>query len=601
LTAVGNNFQVDLGGVVDLLSRHLYSSPRVYLRELVQNSLDALTARTHADPAAPRRVVVTPADVAGDGCLHVSDTGIGLNRADIDDVLATIGRSSKRDALGFSREDFLGQFGIGLLSCFLVTDEVELTTRSMDGDETLRWRGRADGTYTVEAAPDARDEPGTEVRIAPRRGQEDLVAETQVRLLLRAFAAFLPCELVLCGRDGEVPVTGRSFPWEDGRLTGIPRRAAAADLCQDLLGFSPLDTIELSDPQTGTRGFAYVLPMATSRASHRVYGKHMLLSESCDNVLPEWAFFVRAVLNTDHLRPTASRESLYDDEALAGARERLGKQLRRWLGRTAATDPTRMREFLRVHHLGAKAMATRDDEMLAAIAQWFPFETTIGDISLDEFAAAEPLIRYCDSVEDFRQVSPIATAHGLAVVNAGYAYDTEILARLAQARPALETQLMTPGDLLAHFEEVSEAECEAFERFLDVARGALDRAGCRPEVRRFEPSHLHAVLLADRDARLESTRAETQAATEGAWAELLDSVARPDLRPRFVLNAANPSVRRLAQCGDPRLQTLAVEALYAHALVMGHHPLRPFDTALVSRALPTLIDTALDRGDIDDR
>ncbi|MGO4428060.1 HSP90 family protein, partial [Streptomyces sp. MCAF7] len=46
-------FQVDLRGLVDLLSHHLYSSPRVYLRELMQNAVDALTARQSLEPAAP--------------------------------------------------------------------------------------------------------------------------------------------------------------------------------------------------------------------------------------------------------------------------------------------------------------------------------------------------------------------------------------------------------------------------------------------------------------------------------------------------------------------------------------------------------------------
>ncbi|MDQ2845797.1 MAG: ATP-binding protein [Actinomycetota bacterium] len=111
---MSKNFQVDLGGVVELLSRHLYSSPRVYLRELVQNAFDAVTARIRSDPTADRRIVVTPADVAEDGCLHITDTGIGLTAHDIDHVLATIGHSSKRDVLGFAQEDFLGQFGISL-------------------------------------------------------------------------------------------------------------------------------------------------------------------------------------------------------------------------------------------------------------------------------------------------------------------------------------------------------------------------------------------------------------------------------------------------------------------------------------------------------
>ena len=43
-------FQVDLRGMVDLLSRHLYSGPRVYVRELLQNALDAVAARRAIDP-----------------------------------------------------------------------------------------------------------------------------------------------------------------------------------------------------------------------------------------------------------------------------------------------------------------------------------------------------------------------------------------------------------------------------------------------------------------------------------------------------------------------------------------------------------------------
>lgn len=51
----------------------------------------------------------------------------------------------------------------------------------------------------------------------------------------------------------------------------------------------------------------------------------MLLTERAEQLLPDWAFFVRCVLDTDSLRPTASRESLYEDETLAGVREALGE------------------------------------------------------------------------------------------------------------------------------------------------------------------------------------------------------------------------------------------------------------------------------------
>src|SRR5215468_4301281 len=126
-------FQVDLRGIVDLLSHHLYGSPRVYVRELLQNAADAITARRSQQPTSPASIWLETAKQTGDGTLRVHDTGIGLTEDQVHELLATIGRSGKRDELGFSRQEFLGQFGIGLLSCFLVADEVDVCTRSAHG------------------------------------------------------------------------------------------------------------------------------------------------------------------------------------------------------------------------------------------------------------------------------------------------------------------------------------------------------------------------------------------------------------------------------------------------------------------------------------
>ncbi|CAM5463874.1 HSP90 family protein OS=Streptomyces tendae OX=1932 GN=GUR47_32490 PE=3 SV=1 [Streptomyces tendae] len=88
-------FQVDLRGLVDLLSHHLYSSPRVYLRELLQNAVDALTARPHRlEPAAPAGAFGIRLYADG-SVVRVEDDGVGLTEADVHTFLATIGRSSR--------------------------------------------------------------------------------------------------------------------------------------------------------------------------------------------------------------------------------------------------------------------------------------------------------------------------------------------------------------------------------------------------------------------------------------------------------------------------------------------------------------------------
>ncbi len=590
-------FHVDLRGLVDLLSHHLYSSPRVYLREVVQNAVDAITARTLDDPGAPRRVDIVPADVAADGCLHVRDTGIGLDADGIRSVLATIGASSKRDELGFARESFLGQFGIGLLSCFLVSDEIRLLTRRVGTDRTWEWTGRADGTYAVAPAPAERHlaEPGTEVVLRPRSGEVLLGAEA-VGHLAELYAAYLPVEVHVDLGAGPQRAGGRSFPWQDQTLAPADRRVAARQLCLDLLGFEPLDQVELVDPVSGVRGYAFVTPVpAGRRAHHRLYAKQMLVGEAVEGVLPDWALFVRAVLDGERLQLTASREAVQEDESLAETRERLGAGLRRWLLRTAGTDPDRMRRFLQVHHLGAKAMAAEDDEMLDLVAGLLTWETTRGELTLDDFGALDRVLTYTDSVQDFRQVAPIAQVLGLAVLNAGYAYDGEIVRRWLARHDGADSRRLLPSEVSARFEALDPQQAAAFAPLLEVADEVLARGGVRPQVRSFEPAGLHAVLLVDRVGRQDRDRAEVAQGLDGPWAQLLGDGPGPAApAATFVLNAANQGVRRIADLRDRDLQRVVVEALYAQALVSGHHPMRAFESALVARALPALIDRAID-------
>jgi molecular chaperone HtpG len=222
---------------------------------------------------------------------------------------------------------------------------------------------------------------------------------------------------------GTVSITGERPAWEAEHRAETERRAALLAYGEELLGFRPLDVIELSVPLVGVEGAAFVLPQAANPAEgsrHRVYLKGMLLSDAAAGLLPDWAFFVRCVINADGLRPTASREALYEDETLALVREKLGERIRDWLTRLAAEDPQRLAAFLGVHALGVKALARHDHELLRMMLDHLPFETTDGRLTMTEFASSHPVIYLAPTVEEFRQVAPIASAQGIGVVNGGY-------------------------------------------------------------------------------------------------------------------------------------------------------------------------------------
>ncbi|QNA71626.1 HSP90 family protein [Streptomyces sp. So13.3] len=587
---IPHTFQVDLRGLVDLLSHHLYSSPKVYLRELLQNAVDAITARRAEQPDAPARVRL----YAGEGRLRVEDSGIGLTESDVHTLLATIGRSSKRDGLESARAEFLGQFGIGLLACFVVAGEIRVVSRSARTPDAppVEWTARDDGSYTVRTLPsDARTEPGTTVYLSARPGAAEWLEPARVIALARDFGSLLPYDV----RVGDEPVTDLPAVWERPHSSPAARRIALARHCHEQFGFTPLDAIDLDVPLAGVRGVAYVLPEAVSparRAGHRVHLKGMLLTERADDLLPDWAFFVRCVIDTDSLRPTASRESLYADETLAAVRDALGGRIREWLTALAAGDPEQLGQFLSVHHLGVKSLARHDPEMFGVMLPWLPFETTDGRLSLEEFARRHPVVHFTRTVEEYRQVAPIASAQGIGVVNGGYTYDADLVELLPRVRPGTAVAELDADTVTAHLDAVDPAEELALAGFLTAARTRLDALGCDVVLRTFHPLTVPALHLDDRAARFERARAEEETQADGLWAGILGSLRGSAPRARLVLNHHNPLVRRISALDDPELAGTATEALYGQALMLAQRPLRPADSALINRAFLDLLQWA---------
>jgi molecular chaperone HtpG len=580
-SAVSNTFQVDLRGIVDLLSHHLYASPRVYIRELLQNAVDAITAT--GDVERGRVDLVT-----GDGRLRVSDNGIGLTEAQVHELLATIGRSSKRDELGFQRHEFLGQFGIGLLSCFLVADEIHVHTRR-EGAPAVLWIGSSDGRYEVR--PGEEREPGTTVTLLPRRGSEPLLSGTTVRELAELYGSLLPVAVTV---DGESVTAGR-LPWEMGR-NGLLAYG------QRVFGFQPFDVIELNVPEAGLTGAAFVLPTPVNpavRGGHRVYLKRMLLAESVEGLLPDWAFFARCVVDSTELRPTASREALYDDGLLNDTRDAIADQLRGWLVRLAATDPHRLGQFLGIHHLGVKALALHDDEMLRLVEQWYPMETNMGQITLADFRSRHGVLRYAATTDEFRQLAAVAAAQEVGLINGGYVYDAEIIERLSTADPEVRAERLDPTDLSTRFTGLDPDIEFQLHPFLTVAQRRLDRLGCEVVIRTFDPANLPALYLVSRAAAFHEQFTTSREKADDLWGGMLDALAAtaPPDRPQLVLNYRNPLVRRVVALADPELAGLAVESLYGQALMLGHHPIRPADAALLTTSFMGLLDRAMPEGD----
>jgi molecular chaperone HtpG len=353
--------------------------------------------------------------------------------------------------------------------------------------------------------------------------------------------------------------------------------------------------IPLDVPLAGVRGAGFVLPRPANPVEggkHRVYLKGMLLSDQATGLLPDWAFFVRCVIDTDTLRPTASREGLYQDETLAAVRDALGGQVRDWLTGLAAQDPRRLAEFLSVHALGVKALATHDRELARIMLPHLRFETTDGQVTLAEFARAHPVVYLAPTVEEFRQAATIAAAQGIGVVNGGYTYDSEIVGLLPELMDGVTVEALDAATISQALDPVPPADELALASVLATARQALDSLDCDVIVRAYHPVTVPALYLDSRAARAERTRADLAADADDLWADILGVLKSTAPRAQLVLNYHSPVVRRLARITDQPLLRAAVESLYGQALLMTHRPLRPADAALLNRAFSELLQRA---------
>jgi len=597
---VEHKFQINLRGIIDLLSNHLYSGPEVFVREVMQNATDAIRARgkLEADFVGEVRMEIHQAK-GKPPTLLVADNGVGLTPDEVHTFLSTIGLSSKRAAEGEPPTDFIGQFGIGILSCFVVSDAIVVVSKSAkENTPAIEWRARPDGTYTLKEM-DHDLSPGTQVWLTAKAGCEEHFEPDNVIKLARHFGALLPFPINVTHGKATTRVNANGAPWRQEYSSERERMRSYLDFGVEVFDTKFLDAIPLRSLAGDVDGIAYVLPYAAtvnSKRTHRVYLKNMLLSENVENLLPEWAFFVKAAVNANDLRPTASREAFYEDDKLQAAREALGDCLRKYLMGLAENDHRKLDRIISLHSLAIKGLAAQDDDFYRMVIDWLPFETSQGEMTFGEFRKQHDVIRYVPTVDQFRQVSRVAQAHGMTVINGGYANDAELLAK-AEDVLRVQTELIDPTSLSQSFDDLSLAEQETIGEFLSAAEAVLKPFRCEPDVKKYKPKELPALYTTNQEGRFFRSLEQSKEIASPLWAGVLDNLGRKD-RPQatfahICFNYENALVRRLTTVKDRAMLHRSIQMLYLQSLLLGHHPLSSKEMTLLNDGLLSLIEWGL--------
>jgi molecular chaperone HtpG len=366
-------FQAETKQLLDLMIHSLYSNKEIFLRELISNSSDALDRLRFESLTRPELLegdekleIRLEAD-RENRTLTISDNGIGMSRDEVVANIGTIAKSGTRELVkqlkesGSQKEilEFIGQFGVGFYSSFMVSDRVELITRRAGEATATRWESTGDGTYTIEEAePGAR---GTTIKLHLKpedkeNGLDDFSDRWVVSRVVRRYSDFVIYPIVLkAEKDPEIEdlakekETGEKpkMPMEEKVLNSMkpiwirPQSEVTQDEYKEfyrhishdwnepmkVISFRAEGRIEYQALLFIPSQAPYDLYYVASKPGLQLYVKRIQIMERCEDLLPQYLRFVRGVVDSPDLALNVSREMLQQDRHITLIRKGLTKKV----------------------------------------------------------------------------------------------------------------------------------------------------------------------------------------------------------------------------------------------------------------------------------
>lgn len=595
--------KINIPGLLKLLGANIYAEPDVAVREMIQNAHDTCIIREAKDEGFTNPRIDISYNKA-QKTLTFSDNGAGMTEKELHDYLSTIGegftRAQREDLSEAGLQEALlliGQFGIGILSAFSVSKSVEVLTRSYQGPSGLRWVCQGDIHYSIE--PVEKAETGTQVVLHLNDSSLLLLDDKRLQQAIKKYADFLSVPIYLRGNQ----INSCTPPWE--KKEG---ETDYADYIKTRYDLYPLAVFpfQISDPlHLDGLLFVPVIPFELTRdfGEVDVYISRMFIRANDKELLPDWARFVKGVINTTALTPTVSRDEVVRDENYATIRGVLGEIILEYLALLEEHNPQTLDLVVGAYNNTIKARSVNDNDFFDRICDLVRVNTDAGHMSMKEYLSKSEGVIYYFSERGTGTQHKLLFAHkGLPVIDASWGMEEEFLEKYAQRKGVELERLETGSGAIFEVLETVDEKWRDLERQFNLQIGKAARAVV------FEPNTVPAVLVArpieQDDKKLERLDALGQELGVSSnkirqmFQKMADGKAERATGDDTILNlnTTNPLMKKLRDMNRNKAFHLALTAIYNNASMFAHHYVSPENAEIIfatnNAAISEMIENA---------
>jgi molecular chaperone HtpG len=329
------NISIHTENIFPIIKKSLYTDHEIFLRELISNSVDAISKAKMASLAGeitndlPEAEIIITIDKEKN-TLAISDNGIGMTAEEIKKYINQVAFSSAEDFItryGKTANDLIGHFGLGFYSTFMVAKQVEIDTLSYrEGATAIHWS--CDGSPAFELTDSSRTSPGTTITLTIMDEETEYLEESRIKNLVKKYSDFVPVAIKMGGEA----VNRQKALWKES-----PQNLTDEDYLEFyryLYPFQedPLLWVHLSTDYpfllNGILYFPKLRPdVDVSKGQIKLFCNQVFVSDHCEEIIPEFLMPLRGVIDSPDIPLNVSRSALTNHRTVRRIADFISKKI----------------------------------------------------------------------------------------------------------------------------------------------------------------------------------------------------------------------------------------------------------------------------------